>query len=63
MEMKKGEAVWELFTSECVHLTTLSVLSDVFLDKLILLQNVHISSDFNDIDVVKLFANIKVERV
>ncbi|XP_041110933.1 uncharacterized protein LOC121318394 isoform X2 [Polyodon spathula] len=53
---KREEAVWELFTSECVYfLDQLMVLKEVFLSTLNNLQN---NDCLLDIDVWRLFANL-----
>ncbi|RXN00411.1 Pleckstrin homology domain-containing family G member 7 [Acipenser ruthenus] len=53
---KREEAVWELFTSECVYfLDQLMVLKEVFLSTLNSLQS---SDCLLDVDVWRLFANL-----
>ncbi|KAG2460120.1 PKHG7 protein, partial [Polypterus senegalus] len=54
---KRHEAVWELFTSECVYfLDQLMVLKEVFLSTLTTLQS---SECLLDVDTWRLFANVK----
>ncbi|XP_077600413.1 pleckstrin homology domain-containing family G member 7 [Stigmatopora nigra] len=53
---KRQEAIWELFTSECVYfLDQLMVLKEVFLSTLTKLQ---MRSCLSDIDAWRLFANL-----
>ncbi|XP_039665519.1 pleckstrin homology domain-containing family G member 7 isoform X1 [Perca fluviatilis] len=53
---KRGEAIWELFTSECVYfLDQLMVLKEVFLATL---TNLHIQNCLTDVDSWRLFANL-----
>uniref|UniRef100_W5NDV9 Pleckstrin homology domain containing, family G (with RhoGef domain) member 7 n=1 Tax=Lepisosteus oculatus TaxID=7918 RepID=W5NDV9_LEPOC len=55
-DYRKEEAVWELFTSECVYfLDQLMVLKEVFLSTLTGLQN---SDYLFDVDPWRLFANL-----
>uniref|UniRef100_A0A8C9TF19 Pleckstrin homology domain containing, family G (with RhoGef domain) member 7 n=2 Tax=Scleropages formosus TaxID=113540 RepID=A0A8C9TF19_SCLFO len=55
-DYRREEAVWELFTSECVYfLDQLMVLKEVFLNTLISLQ---MSDCLQDIDPWRLFANL-----
>uniref|UniRef100_A0A3B4AK09 Uncharacterized protein n=1 Tax=Periophthalmus magnuspinnatus TaxID=409849 RepID=A0A3B4AK09_9GOBI len=54
---KRQEAIWELFTSECVYfLDQLMVLKEVFLATLMDLQT---RNCLTDVDVWRLFANLK----
>uniref|UniRef100_A0A8C4S0Z8 Pleckstrin homology domain containing, family G (with RhoGef domain) member 7 n=1 Tax=Erpetoichthys calabaricus TaxID=27687 RepID=A0A8C4S0Z8_ERPCA len=54
---KRHEAVWELFTSECVYfLDQLMVLKEVFLSTLTTLQS---GECLLDVDTWRLFANVK----
>ncbi|XP_034541177.1 pleckstrin homology domain-containing family G member 7 [Notolabrus celidotus] len=53
---KRQEAIWELFTSECVYfLDQLMVLKEVFLSTL---TNLQMSSCLTDVDSWRLFANL-----
>ncbi|XP_053174833.1 pleckstrin homology domain-containing family G member 7 [Scomber japonicus] len=53
---KRQEAIWELFTSECVYfLDQLMVLKEVFLAAL---TNLHERNCLTDVDVWRLFANL-----
>ncbi|KAI1882100.1 hypothetical protein AGOR_G00247210 [Albula goreensis] len=55
-DWRREEAVWELFTSECVYfLDQLMVLKEVFLSTLTYLQD---SDCLSDIDTWRLFANL-----
>ncbi|XP_018519888.1 pleckstrin homology domain-containing family G member 7 isoform X2 [Lates calcarifer] len=53
---KRQEAIWELFTSECIYfLDQLMVLKEVFLATL---TNLQIRSCLTDVDAWRLFANL-----
>lgn len=53
---KRQEAIWELFTSECVYfLDQLMVLKEVFLATL---TNLHMRNCLTDVDSWRLFANL-----
>ncbi|XP_058502370.1 pleckstrin homology domain-containing family G member 7 [Solea solea] len=53
---KTHEAIWELFTSECVYfLDQLMVLKEVFLATL---TNLHIRNSLADVETWRLFANL-----
>ncbi|XP_010888610.2 pleckstrin homology domain-containing family G member 7 [Esox lucius] len=55
-DYKRQEAVWELFTSECVYfLDQLMVLKEVFLGTL---TNLQMSGCLSDLDSWRLFANL-----
>ncbi|XP_045893617.1 pleckstrin homology domain-containing family G member 7 isoform X2 [Micropterus dolomieu] len=53
---KRQEAIWELFTSECVYfLDQIMVLKEVFLATL---TNLHMRNCLTDVDYWRLFANL-----
>lgn len=59
----KGQALWELFTSECSHLATLSLLCDPFK---VTLERVSASTDVRtswskkcEVNVEKIFGNVE----
>lgn len=57
LDYKKQEAIWELFTSECVYfLDQLMVLKEVFLTTL---TNLQPRGCLSDVDTWRLFANLK----
>ncbi|XP_046890161.1 pleckstrin homology domain-containing family G member 7 [Hypomesus transpacificus] len=56
-DYKKQEAIWELFTSECVYfLDQLMVLKEVFQTTLV---NLQVQDCLSDVDSWRLFANLK----